>query len=328
MTPHESIISLLSLYRQPDVHIPVNSTSMKVLIAEYTISRDPTLAPEGKAMVGVLRESFERLGHTVLQPGPGDFDAEIARLAPQCDYGLVIAPDALLSGFTHTLELATHNIGSDSTAIAVCANKRLTAKILAGINISVPQEVAPDYAGKCVIKPIKGAGSVGVRIAKDGEIPGKDEMAVEFLEGEHYSVSIVGSRVVGEACGFYSGLPPVFLTINRQYAEVDENGLFIYHGGETPVHPEREDEIIDVAKKTIERLGCQGYVGIDMIVGEKIWVVDVNPRSTMSLVGVAGVIEEEIADVLLKATVGLPPEGVHYNGKTATFNETGGVTLS
>lgn len=301
---------------------------MKVLIAEYTASRDPTLAPEGKAMVSVLQESFERLGHTVVLPESGDFDAEIARLAPQCDYGLVIAPDEMLSKFTHTLELATHNIGSDSTSIAVCANKRLTGKILSGIGIAVPQEVGADYTGKRVIKPVKGAGSVGVRIAKEGEVPGDGEMAVEYLEGEHYSVSIVGSRVVGEACGYYSGLPPVFLTINRQYSSADENGVFTYRGGETPVHPEREEEIIDVAKKTIERLGCQGYVGIDLVVGEKIWVVDVNPRPTMSIIGVVGVIDEEIADVLLKATVGLPPEGVHYNGKKAVFDEVGGVTYS
>lgn len=301
---------------------------MKILIAEYTASRDPTLAPEGKAMVSVLQESFERLGHTVVLPESGDFDAEIARLAPQCDYGLVIAPDEMLSKFTHTLELATHNIGSDSTSIAVCANKRLTGKILSGIGIAVPQEVGADYTGKRVIKPVKGAGSVGVRIAKEGEVPGDGEMAVEYLEGEHYSVSIVGSRVVGEACGYYSGLPPVFLTINRQYSSADENGVFTYRGGETPVHPEREEEIIDVAKKTIERLGCQGYVGIDLVVGEKIWVVDVNPRPTMSIIGVVGVIDEEIADVLLKATVGLPPEGVHYNGKKAVFDEVGGVTFS
>ena len=279
-------------------------------------------------MVSVLQESFERLGHTVVLPESGDFDAEIARLAPQCDYGLVIAPDEMLSKFTHTLELATHNIGSDSTSIAVCANKRLTGKILSGIGIAVPQEVGADYTGKRVIKPVKGAGSVGVRIAKEGEVPGDGEMAVEYLEGEHYSVSIVGSRVVGEACGYYSGLPPVFLTINRQYSSADENGVFTYRGGETPVHPEREEEIIDVAKKTIERLGCQGYVGIDLVVGEKIWVVDVNPRPTMSIIGVVGVIDEEIADVLLKATVGLPPEGVHYNGKKAVFDEVGGVTFS
>jgi predicted ATP-grasp superfamily ATP-dependent carboligase len=213
-------------------------------------------------------------------------------------------------------------------SIAVCANKRLTSKILSGAGINVPQEVTFDYTGKCVIKPIKGAGSVGVRVAKGRSAPKKNEMVVEFLEGEHYSVSIVGSRVVGEVCGFYSGLPPIFLTINRQHVMIGENGVFTYHGGETPVHPEREDEIIEIAKKTIELLGCQGYVGIDIVVGEKIWVVDVNPRPTMSLVGVVGVIEEEIADILLKATVGLPPKSIHYNGRMAMFDEFGEVIFS
>ncbi|HKL98258.1 MAG TPA: ATP-grasp domain-containing protein, partial [Methanocorpusculum sp.] len=143
----------------------------------------------------------------------------------------------------------------------------------------------------------------------------------------HYSVSIVGSRIVGEACGLYSGLPPVFLTINRQFCSVGVNGKFAYKGGETPVHPSREAEMIEVAKKAIETLGCQGYVGLDMVVGEKIWVVDVNPRPTMSLLGIVHVIEEEIADVLMKATVGLPPECVHLNGKIAKFDDVGGVTV-
>ncbi|HJJ63649.1 MAG TPA: ATP-utilizing enzyme (ATP-grasp superfamily), partial [Methanocorpusculum sp.] len=94
---------------------------MKVLIAEYTTFHDPHLAPEGRAMVSALKKSFEKCGHEVILPQGGDFNAEIERLAPECDYGIVIAPDALLSRFTHTLELATHNIGTDSTAVAVCA---------------------------------------------------------------------------------------------------------------------------------------------------------------------------------------------------------------
>lgn len=302
---------------------------MKVLIAEYTVANNPSLAPEGRAMVAALKKSFEALGHTVVQPQGKDFDLEIARLAPECEYGLVIAPDDLLSKFTHTLELATHNIGSDSMAIAVCANKRLASKRLAAAGIAVPKEVGADFAGKRVIKPVKGAGSIGVRIAKPGEEPADDEMSVEYIDGEHFSVSIVGSRVVGEACGFYSGLPPVFLTINRQYSHPDADGRFVYEGGETPVHPAAEDKMVATAKAAIEKLGCQGYTGLDMVVTNtgEIYVVDVNPRPTMSLLGITQVIEEEIADVLLKATVGLPPECVHYNGKKAVFDAIGGVSV-
>ncbi|HJJ27899.1 MAG TPA: ATP-grasp domain-containing protein [Methanocorpusculum sp.] len=303
---------------------------MKILLAEYTVCNDPELAPEGRAMVSVLKKSFEAAGHTVVQPQGKNFAGEIARLAPECDYGLVIAPDELLSKFTHILELATHNIGSDSMAVAVCANKRLASKHLAAAGIMVPKEVDSSFAGKRVIKPVKGAGSVGVRIAKEGEEPAEGEMSVEYIEGEHYSVSIVGSRVVGEACGFYSGLPPVFLTINRQYSHPDADGRFVYEGGETPVHPPCEAKMIEAAKTSIEKLGCQGYTGLDMVVtpAGDVYVVDVNPRPTMSLLGICGVIEENIADVLLKATVGLPPECVHYNGRTATFDDKGGVTLS
>ncbi len=302
---------------------------MKVLIAEYTTFNDPYLAPEGKAMVDVLQKSFESCGYDVVVPTAGsDFNAEIARLAPECKYGIVISPDALLSKFTHTLELATHNVGSCSTAVAVAANKRLTSKLLMGRGILVPKEVSPEFSGKRVIKSIKGEGSINVRIAKDGEIPKADEMVVEYIEGEHYSVSLVGSRVIGEACGYYSGLPPVILAINRQKAFTNEDGYFCYGGGETPVHPPQEKAMIETAAKTIETLGCQGYTGVDMVVaGTDIYVVDVNPRPTMSLVGISQVMQEEIADVLLKATVGLPPKEVHFNGKTAVFDDKGAVTI-
>lgn len=301
---------------------------MKVLIAEYTSVQGSELAPEGRAMVSVLKKSFENCGYTVELPENGaDFNMEIERIAPDCDYGIVIAPDALLSKFSFTMDRNTHNVGTESMPVAVCCNKRLTSKLLQNVGIHVPKEVGVDYPGKRVIKPITGEGSIGVHIAKDGELPKDGEMAVEYIEGEHFSVSIVGSRVIGEACGYYSGLPPVFLTINRQYSHPDANGNFVYEGGETPVHPSKEKEMIEVAKKAIETLGCQGYTGVDMVVGDEIYVVDVNPRPTMSIVGIAEVIEEEIADVLLKATVGLPPECVHHNGKTVIFDTKGKVTV-
>lgn len=66
---------------------------MKVLLAEYASAHDPSLAAEGAAMLAVLKQSFERCGYDVVLPGNGDFGAEIERIAPSCDRGLVIAPD-------------------------------------------------------------------------------------------------------------------------------------------------------------------------------------------------------------------------------------------
>jgi predicted ATP-grasp superfamily ATP-dependent carboligase len=209
---------------------------MNVLLAEYTTLHDPLLAPEGAAMLAVLEQSFRRCGYTVVKPGHGDFGAEIERIAPACDMGLVIAPDHLLSRYTQILEQHTHNLGCGFMPAALCANKVSTEKILRSHALRVPAGIS---AGKKVIKPIKGSGADRVRISE--ALPGKDEFSQQYIEGEPFSVSLVASRVVGDACLFFSGKPPLVLAVNRQFIEAGPEGALRYLGGETPVHPAREE---------------------------------------------------------------------------------------
>ncbi|MDD1681674.1 MAG: ATP-grasp domain-containing protein [Methanoregula sp.] len=293
---------------------------MKVLLAEYSAAHDPVLAREGRAMIGVLRGSFERCGYEVVVPDDGDFTAEIERLAPACDLGLVIAPDHLLSRFTMILEQHTHNLGCGFMTVALCANKVQTQKVLAQNGICVPGDAVP---GKRVIKPVKGCGAIGVRLS-DGE-PGAGEFAERYIEGEHLSVSLVANRIIGDACQYFTGNPPVVLAVNRQLIRIDSDGSFHYLGGETPVHPPREPEIIATAKKVIEVLGCQGYCGVDMVVADKIYVIEVNPRITTSLVGIAACMKEEIAEILVTASKGKGPASVNLTG-TVRFDKDGKVT--
>ena len=72
-------------------------------------------------------------------------------------------------------------------------------------------------------------------------------------------------------------------------------------------------------------LGCQGYAGIDVVVGDRVYVVDVNPRPTTSLVGIAAVMEEEIADILVKASHGEAPTEVHLSGRVR-FDKDGRIS--
>jgi predicted ATP-grasp superfamily ATP-dependent carboligase len=293
---------------------------MKVLLAEYTSAHDSSLAPEGAAMLSVLKQSFERCGYDVVVPGTGDFGAEIERIAPICDMGLVIAPDHLLARYTQILEQHTHNLGCGFMTVALCANKVQTDKILRSHKVTVPAEVS---AGTRVIKPVKGCGAQGVRIS-DGPT-GVGEFSQKYIDGENFSVSIVASRVVGDACLYFSGKPPLVLAVNRQYIETGSDGLIHYRGGETPVHPAREAEIIEVAKNVVGVLGCQGYCGIDVVVSDKVYVVDVNPRITTSLVGIAACMKEEIADILVAASKGGGPDQVYLTG-SARFDTQGKVT--
>ena len=48
---------------------------------------------------------------------------------------------------------------------------------------------------------------------------------------------------------------------------------------------------------------------------DRIVVVDVNPRPTDSIVGIAAIMEEEIADIIVKASYGRSPEKVTLKGK-------------
>jgi predicted ATP-grasp superfamily ATP-dependent carboligase len=271
-------------------------------------------------MLAVLKSSFERCGYEVIVPGPGDFGDEISRLAPGCDMGLVIAPDHLLSKYTFLLEQSTHNLGCGFMPVALCANKVSSSRILAENGIPVPPSPG---SGKRVIKPVRGCGSQGVRLSTDS--PGEDEFAQEYIEGESYSVSIAINRVIGDACAYYSGKPPLVLSVNRQDIAIGADGAFRYRGGETPVHPGREAEITGTAVKAATVLGCQGYCGVDVVVSDKVYVVDVNPRITTSIVGIAACISEEIADILVSASKGNAPDTVHFTGR-ARFDCNGKVT--
>jgi predicted ATP-grasp superfamily ATP-dependent carboligase len=293
---------------------------MKVLLAEYTIAHDPDLATEGAAMFDLLRTSFERSGHEVVSFGTGDFAEEIRRLAPSCDYGLVIAPDNLLARFTMILEQHTSNLGCGGMSVAVCANKVKTAKILRAHGIPVPGEPG---TGVRVVKPVSGCGALRVRLT-DGPA-GEGEFSEQFIEGENLSVSLVCNRIAGEACLNFSGEPPVVLAVNRQSVVIGSDGKFHYNGGETPINHPRGQVLIDTAVQAANVLGCQGYCGVDIVLADKPYVVDVNPRITTSIVGIAACMKEEIADILIRAAHGHAPAEVRLSGRVR-FDKDGKVT--
>jgi hypothetical protein len=267
-----------------------------------------------------LSASFSRCGYEVVTPGRGDFYEEIKKLAPGCDVGLVIAPDHLLPRFTLAMESSTHNLGCGSMNVAVCANKQRTGAILASHGIAVPEE---QEEGLRVVKPVSGCGANGVRLTRGPA--GQGEFGQRFIEGENYSVSIVGSRVVGEACLYFTGEPPIALALNRQHIEIDPEGKFHYRGGETPASHPKEQEIKDTAINAVKTLGCQGYAGVDVVVADRVYVVDVNPRITTSIVGITATMSEEIADILARASKGEAIGDLHFAGH-ASFDVNGTIT--
>ena len=294
---------------------------MKILLAEYAVGTGMggTFLLEGKAMLRTIADSFTKLGHDVVYPSAGitlangtsvesnedNFETMLERESKNCDAGLVIAPDELLFDLSTILENNTLNLGCIPESAALCADKVKCTEVLNSARISTPKIVDHAEGGRYVVKPRYGCASENMRICtnftqNDGFI------ATEYIEGEHLSVSMV------------CGEKPLPLTVNKQMIDINpenENSEIGYNGNLTPYRTERQNELYDTAIATADALSCRGYVGVDIVLADKPYVVDVNPRPTTSLFSISKVMKQEIADLLLKNRLGGLPDSVEISGE-------------
>ena len=305
---------------------------MKILIAEFAVGTDveKALIPEGAAMLKTLTESFVRLGHevyypsastkicagTVLKSTAENFKQIIERKAQDCDAGLVIAPDWMLPELNRILEENTVNLGCSPESAACCADKLLCTEILQKAGIKAPEIAKKAEEGKrYVTKPRFGCGAEATDLVTEFQ-NNEEFIASEYIEGMHLSVSLI------------AGQKPLPLTVNRQFIEFGQNKSEIgqnqnekmncaikYNGSLTPYKTPRENELYETAVSTVECLKCFGYVGVDIVLADVPYVVDVNPRPTASLFGISRVMREEIGDLLLRNKFGELPDYVNIEGE-------------
>jgi hypothetical protein len=295
---------------------------MKILVAEYAsaLGLGGTCELEGRAMLSTLVESFEKSGHSVAYPthGPrikaGDYilvndQAEFEALlkSVKADACLLIAPDGLQPRLLEIIEDHTANLGCSPGAARLAADKLLCTQALAHAGVPVAEIVdKPDPVEKgChryVAKPRTGCGSEGVRITSFVRA-GPGEIVTRYHEGLHLSASFIVGR---------EGFLP--LTINRQLISFEGDGMR-YQGSHVPYNTPRADEVWEAARKAAAALGLRGYAGIDFVLGERPWAVDVNARPTTSIIGIARVMKEEIGELILQARFGGMPERVHVTGE-------------
>ncbi len=286
---------------------------MKILVAEYAVGAGvEEFMLEGRAMLGALIRSFVACGHEVFYPSAGTqlgvgkavmakrFEDSIEKLSKKCDAGLVIAPDEMLGSMTEIVEENTANMGCPSDSVRLCADKLKSTRALEREKLPVPETIGNgSYIGDFVIKPRFGCASEGIHRSRGGTLK-ESFIATRYIEGEHLSASVITGRT------------QLLLTVNKQLIEINDD--ISYKGGVVPYYCNRNNEVIDVAKKALKVLGCEGYAGVDMVLGDKPYVVDVNPRPTTSIIGIAKVLEAEIADLILKSKFGELPCEVKVKG--------------
>ncbi len=289
---------------------------MKILIAEYAsaLGLGGTCELEGRAMLSTLARSFERAGHEVVYPTSGarievglpifvkDDEEFEGALEGKEDAGLLIAPDDMQPRLLEVLEKNMLNLGSSPDSARLAADKLLCTRALAQAGLPVAEIVEkPDPVEmgchRYVAKPRTGCGSEGVRITSFARSrPG--EIVTRYREGLHLSASFI-------ACE--NGFLP--LTINRQLIDFEGDGMS-YQGSQVPYGTPRADELWAQARAAAAALSLSGYAGIDFVLGEMPWIVDVNARPTTSIIGIARVMKEEIGELILNAKLRQPARSV------------------
>lgn len=177
-----------------------------------------------------------------------------------------------------------------------------------------------------VVKPRRGAGSQGVRLARHArELPGALDSALDValdvaLDGAHRKNgtgpvvkegNVVMQRYVRGIAASVSlladGRRAVILAVNAQ--RVSASSGFSYRGGRTPFDHPLAEAAAEAAVRTCGALpGLRGYVGVDLVLtDEGPVVIEVNPRLTTAYLGVRAVLEENVAALALAACDGMLP---------------------
>ena len=190
-----------------------------------------------------------------------------------------------------------------------------------------------------VIKPGRGAGCQGVRLARNArELCWALDAAHSAGHGATHGAARDTARSVGhdathDAAGtsplatkhglvmqryvrgraasvslLADGRRAVALAVNAQ--RVSASSDFSYRGGSTPFDHPLAAAAVDAAVRTCAALpGLRGYVGVDVVLTDaEAVVIEVNPRLTTAYLGVRAALDDNVAALALAACDGILPE--------------------
>lgn len=284
---------------------------MKVLLFEYFMSSPGSceLEIEGMAMLYSAFLDFEMLGHdtyiTLNRAKMGlakhfSFKAielsdapDLESIIPEFDACLIIAPEdrGILEGLIDMVEGSVICLNQRARVVRLCYKDRLLELIpdlLPRSELGSAEGLSPPI----VLKPVRGSGCKGIRIVDACNRVEEGFIAQELVRGLPASVSLITGRD-----GFS------ILSLNVQRIALRRNG-FEYIGGFTPLM-KRIDGLHQVIERVIEAVGAdRGYLGIDLILGDRPYVVDVNPRLTTSYFGLRRVSKGNVMGSILDSALG------------------------
>lgn len=154
-------------------------------------------------------------------------------------------------------------------------------------------EVLKEPEGKTIAKPRIGGGGEGIKFSNEAE---NGLILQRYIEGIPCSVSLICGKDI------------VPLAINRVFSgwkEMNASG-FRYSGNMTPlvVDEDRRKELEKIAIETVQLFDLVGSVGVDFILAERPYVLELNPRFQGSLDSVEWCLDVNLFSMHVRAFEG------------------------
>ena len=126
-----------------------------------------------------------------------------------------------------------------------------------------------------------------------------DELEDIYPNGSRF---IVQEYIPGDVCSvclLSDGKEALPISLNKQIVEIDENGGE-YKGGYIPYEHPLKEKAFEVAKKACEFIpGIKGFIGVDLVIADDVYLIEINSRFTTSYVGLEKITNINIAKTIL-----------------------------
>lgn len=249
-------------------------------------------------------------------------EKKIQELSSLVDYFYVIAPESgqILQKILQTVkDLGGISLNSEIDAVNQVSNKITAFKKFKQSGLKVPETVLLDIKEKkeriryqikeleypVIIKPLQGTSCSGLSKVKDENEISK---AIKKVTQETTSRQFVAQKLVkgqaASACVISTGDKATALSLNKQFVNLaSPTGDSTYIGGVVPFKHSLEIEALRAAEKAVEAVnGLKGYVGVDLTLTDKEpIVIEINPRLTVSYIGLNRVTNFNTADAITEA---------------------------
>ena len=176
-------------------------------------------------------------------------------------------------------------LGSHAECAARFCDKQQIQLFFEMHGIPTPKQIDPtspvflEPGRQYILKPRQGAGGWRNKaVTNQNDI---DEWVETFQVP--YLLQEYVSGIPASVCCVTTGMEARAIAVNIQIMRDDHEVPFGFCGSCTPFADPCAEQMIHLAEKAALASGCIGIIGVDFIVGDEIWAIEINPRFQATL---------------------------------------------